>query len=69
MHEHLELYTQSKLGDTDSTGDAEEYKTEFAAIVFASALLALLDMLFLFCLFVCFLMTPNITLLSFSKSW
>ena len=47
VHELLELFTQSKLGDTDSTGDAEEYKMEFAAIVFASALLALLDMLFL----------------------
>ena len=24
VHELLELFTQSKLGDTDSTGDAEE---------------------------------------------
>ena len=41
VHEVLELFTQSKLGDTDSKGDAEEYKT----IVFASALLVLLAVL------------------------
>ena len=45
VHELLDLFTQSKLGDTDSTGDAEVYERESATVVFASALLALLAML------------------------
>ena len=40
MHELLELFTQSKLGDTDSTGDAEEWETESETVVFVGALLA-----------------------------
>ena len=50
MHELLELFTQSKLGDNDSTGDGEEWEREFETVVFAGALLALLAML------VCWLM-------------
>ena len=45
MHELLELFTQSKLGDTDSTGDAEKYEKESETFVFVGALLALLAML------------------------
>ena len=45
VHELLDLFTQSKLGDTDSTGDAEEYAREPETFVFAGALLALLAML------------------------
>ena len=45
MHKLLELFTQSKLDDTDSTGDAEEYERESETVVFAGALLALLAML------------------------
>ena len=45
MHELLELFTQSKLGDTDSTGDAEESERESETVVFVSAFLALLAML------------------------
>ena len=45
VHELLELFTQSKLGDTDSTGDAEEYERESETVVFVGALLALLAML------------------------
>ena len=45
VHELLELFTQSKLGDTDSTGDAEEKERESKTVVFVSALLALLAML------------------------
>ena len=37
VHELLELFTQSKLGDTDSTGDAEEYERESESVKFASA--------------------------------
>ena len=37
--------TQSKLGDTDSTGDAEEQERESETVVFVGALLALLAML------------------------
>ena len=43
--ELLELFTQSKLGDTDSTRDAEEYERESKTVVFVGALLALLAML------------------------
>ena len=46
MHELWELFTQSKLGDTDSTGDSEEYDRESRTVPFAGALLALLAMLF-----------------------
>ena len=45
VHELLELFTQSKLGDTDSTGDAEESERESETVVFVSAFLALLAML------------------------
>ena len=45
VYELLELFTQSKLGDTDSTGDAEEYEREPKTVVFVGALLALLAML------------------------
>ena len=45
MLELLELFTQSTLGVTDSTGDAEEYKRVSKTVVFAGALLALLAML------------------------
>ena len=45
MHELLELFTQSKLGDTDITGDAEEWERESETVVFVGALLALLAML------------------------
>ena len=45
MHKLLELFTQSKLDDTDSTGDAEEYERESETVVFAGALLVLLAML------------------------
>ena len=45
MHELLELFTQSKLGDTDSTGDAEEKEKESETVVFVGALLVLLAML------------------------
>ena len=37
-HELLELFTQNKLGDTDSTGDAEEYERESETFIFASVL-------------------------------
>ena len=40
MHELWELFTQSKLGDTDSTGDVEEYERA------SGALFAVLAMLF-----------------------
>ena len=46
MHKLLELFTQSKLGGADSTGDAEEYKRESETVVFAGSLFALLAMLF-----------------------
>ena len=45
VHELLELFTQSKLSDADSTGDAEEWERESETVVFAGALLALLAML------------------------
>ena len=45
MHELLELFTQSKLGDTDSMGDAAEYERESETAVLVVALLALLAML------------------------
>ena len=45
MYELLKLFTQSKLGDTDSTGDAEMYKRESETDIFAAALFALLAML------------------------
>ena len=45
MHELLELFTQSKLGETDSTEDAEQYERESETVVFASALRVLLTML------------------------
>ena len=45
VHELLELFTQSKLGDTDSTEDAEEFERESETVVFVSALLALIAML------------------------
>ena len=45
VHELLELFTQSKLGDTDSTGDAEELERESESVVFVGALLAILAML------------------------
>ena len=49
MHELFELFTQSKFGDTDSTGDTEESERESEreseTVVFVSALLALLAML------------------------
>ena len=45
VHELLELFTQSKLGDTDSTGNAEEFERESETVVFVSALLALIAML------------------------
>ena len=44
MHELFELCIQSRLGVTDSTGDAEEYKRVSKTVVFAGALLALLAM-------------------------
>ena len=37
---------QSKLGDTDSTGDAETYKRESETVIFAAALFALLAVWF-----------------------
>ena len=46
VHELLQLFTQSKLGDTDSTGNAEEYERESKTVIFARALCALLAMLF-----------------------
>ena len=46
MYGLLELFTQSKLCDIDSTGDAKEYGKESETVVFASALFALLAMLF-----------------------
>ena len=46
VHDLLELFTESKLGDTDSAADAEEYKRESKTVVFAGALFALLAMLF-----------------------
>ena len=45
VHELLELFTKSKLGDTDSTGDAEEKEKESETVVFVGASLALLAML------------------------
>ena len=45
VYELLELFTQSKLGDTDSTGDAEEWERESETVVFVGALLALFAML------------------------
>ena len=45
VHELLELFPQSKLGDTDRTRDAEECERESKTVVFVSALLALLVML------------------------
>ena len=44
VHELLELFTQSKLGDTDST--AEDYERESETVIFAGALFALLASLF-----------------------
>ena len=46
MHELLKLFTQDKLGDNDSAGDAEEYEREPETVVFADALFVLLAMLF-----------------------
>ena len=46
MHELLKLFTQSKLGDTDSTGDAEEWERGSETVLFVGALLGLLAMLF-----------------------
>ena len=40
VHTLLELFKQSKSGDTGSTGDAEEYKRESKTVVFAGALFA-----------------------------
>ena len=40
VRELLELFTQSELADTGSTGDVEEYKREPATLLFASALFA-----------------------------
>ena len=40
------MFTQNKLGDTDSTGDAEESELESATVIFAGAQLVLLAMLF-----------------------
>ena len=45
MHELLELFTESKLGDTDSTGDAEEWERGSETVLFVGALLGLLAML------------------------
>ena len=45
VHKRLDLFTQSDLGDADSTGDAEEYKRDTETVVFAGALSALLAML------------------------
>lgn len=45
MHKLLEQTTQCKLVHTSSTGDAEECKREPEAVIFASALFALLVML------------------------
>ena len=45
MHELLELFSQSKLDDTDSAGDAEEKESESETVVFVGALLAQLAML------------------------
>ena len=44
MHKLLELFTQSKLDDIDSTGDTEDYKRESETVIFAGALLVLLAM-------------------------
>ena len=46
MRELWELFTQSNLGDTDSTGDAEEYEKKSETVIFAGALFALLASLF-----------------------
>ena len=46
VYELLQLFKQSKLGDTDRTGDADEYERESKTVVFASALFALLAVLF-----------------------
>ena len=46
VHELLELFIQNKLADTGSTGDAEEYERESDTALFASALFALLAMMF-----------------------
>ena len=45
VHELYELFTQSKLGDTDNTGDAEEYKRESETFLFALTFPVLLGML------------------------
>ena len=45
MHELLELFIQSKLGDTDSTRDVEEYERESKTIIFAGTPFALLALL------------------------
>ena len=42
----LQFFTQSKLDDNGSKGDAEEYEREPKTVIFASALFALLAMLF-----------------------
>ena len=45
VHELLELFTQSKLCGTVSTGDSEEQERESETFVFVGAVLALLAML------------------------
>ena len=46
MHEVLELFTQCQWGDTDSTGDPEEYKKESEIVICADVVFALLAVLF-----------------------
>ena len=48
MHELSELFTKSALGDTDSTGDEEEYERESETVIFAGALFVLLVLAMLF---------------------
>ena len=45
MHELLALPTPTKVGDSDSAADAEEYERESETVIFAGVLLALLAML------------------------
>ena len=46
VHELSELFTENELQDTGNTGDGEEYERESKTVIFASALFALLSMLF-----------------------
>ena len=46
MHKFLELFTQSELADIGSIGGVKDYEMESETLIFASALFALLTMLF-----------------------